>query len=268
MRVPVAEGFYPQDAVACRKMIENFLKVSVKPKEIIGAVVPHAGYVYSGSTAAYVYKTLSKTNKKIVIFGTNHTGRGMPIAVSRDTWMTPLGNVESDEDFVDKISGDLIVQDEVAHMYEHSIEVQLPFLQVVLGKPKIVAISVSHVSFDILEKVARTIADRGYVYIASSDFTHYGSMYGFVPRGGEEKPAEFVKELDKSIIKYITSLEPKKFYKESSKTTICGTAGITLMLLTAKELGASEGKLLHYETSYSTSKNTDAIVGYAAVIVV
>ncbi len=266
MRLPVAEGFYPADAMSCRKMVKEFINVDISVGKITGAVVPHAGYVYSGKVAGYVYKAISKQKpRRIVIFGTNHTGRGMPLALSRDVWRTTLGEVEVDVEFVDKVAGDLLQVDEVAHMYEHSIEVQLPFLQVCCPDVKIVPISVSHVSFDLLSNVSKRLVDKGTIYIASSDFTHYGLNYGFAPKDSEKNPVAFVENTDKALIKLITSMKAEEFYKESQKTTICGAAGITLMLLIVKELGVNKGRLLKYDTSYSTSRDTSAIVGYAGI---
>lgn len=268
MRFPVAEGFYPGDPIACRKMVQGFLDIKVpKLGDIIGAVVPHAGYEYSGRVAGHVYKAMSQQKpERVVLIGTNHTGRGMPLALSRDMWQTTLGKTDIDVDFVDKISGDVLVVDEVAHMYEHSIEVQLPFLQVCCPDSKIVPLAVSHVSFDLLSRISKRIADKATVYVASSDFTHYGNNYGFAPKGSEKDPLAFVEKTDKALIKLIESLQAEKFYKESQKTTVCGAAGITLMMLVAKQLGVKKGRLLKYDTSYTSSKDESAIVGYAGLV--
>ncbi len=265
MRLPVAQGFYPKDPVRCKKMVEDFLDVDVSADSVNGGVVPHAGYAYSGEVAGHVYKALKgQEAERIVIFGTNHTGKGMPLALSTDTWQTSLGEARVDVDFVNKILGDTLKVDEMSHMYEHSIEVQLPFLQVCFPDLKIVPVSVSRVPFEVLSKVSKKFVDQNSLYIASSDFTHYGSNYGFTR--DVKNPLKFVEKTDKSLIELVESMEAEKFYEESQDTTVCGAGGICLMMLVLKELGVEKGRLLKYDTSFSKTKDKGSIVGYAGMV--
>jgi len=119
-----------------------------------------------------------------------------------------------------------------------------------------------------LEELAEILARRDRFYIASSDFTHYGFAYNYVPEGSWDNPLEFVKELDGRIINLILELNPKKFYDSVLENgyTVCGHITITLLLLILKRLGAKKGKLISYDTSFSTSKDLSAIVGYASIV--
>lgn len=269
MRDPVADGFYPFSRDELDKLLDKLLSgAKVKSSSnIVGAVVPHAGYAYSGPVAAHVFGALPKFDV-VVVLGTNHTGVGERIAVSNDDWETVLGVVECDG----AVASDIVKGceaahfDELAHMYEHSIEVQLPFLQKVTGGFKLVAVSVSSdVSGKNLELLGDAISEavRGKkaLVIASSDFTHFGKMYGFEPVKKDE--VAWVEKTDKEIIDAILDFRVDDAVELSRASTVCGYAPIAVLLSAVK---GAKGRLVKYGTSYDVSKNKDAIVGYAGIV--
>lgn len=230
---------------------------------IIGAVVPHAGYMYSGRVAAQVYATLPRADT-FVILGTKHRWEGSPIAVSRETWSTPLGDVQVDRSFVDALPRRLIDVDETAHRHEHSIEVQLPFLQYLFGNhfqfvPLTIALTDEETTREVGDDLAHTIAQlaKKVVLIASSDFTHY-------------EPDRIAREKDGYVIEAITELNVSKFYKRvyERNVTACGVAPIAVMLHAAKKLGATSGKVVAYATSGDVTGETELVVGYGGIIIV
>ncbi len=270
MRLPAAQGFYPSGKneleTAIKKLFED---VKVTAKSIRGAVVPHAGYVYSGKTASYIYKSLKDSYETIILLGPNHTHLGEKVAVSLQDWETPLGVVKNDRVLGRKIASqsNLIKTDELAHMYEHSLEVQLPFLQYALKDFKIVPISISvdcfniRASQEIGNAIKKAVGDKKVLIIASSDFTHFGSMYNFTPV--KQNQLEWVKKTDNEIINAIIKNNPEKVIELSLNTTVCGYGAIASLMLS---LDKPKAKLLNYTTSYDVSKNKDAIVGYAGIV--
>ena len=278
MREPVFAGaFYPYDPEELRKTIKGFLGNGANKRDVIGAVAPHAGYAYCGKTAASVYGAIAGGFETAVVLGPNHSGTGSGIAVSSDSWKTPLGTVKSDKEFAKELVRDsIIAEDETAHSREHSIEVQLPWLQFLFRDFRIVPISVSPAYFDIdsCKEIGDKITEaadrlkRKILIIASSDFTHYGHSYGYLPFVGGDVAGK-IKELDMKTIGLVEKLDAEKVIRASYEKglTICGYGAIASMLFAAKKLGAKKGKLMDYSTSFDISKNLDAIVGYAGLII-
>ncbi len=263
MRVPAVSGqFYPRSKDDLRQEVSRcFADTPSTERAALGAVVPHAGYIYSGKTAAYVYSTLPRADT-FVMLGPNHTGLGSPISVSSDIWSTPLGEVKSDIEFIRALPKKIIDMDESAHRYEHSIEVQLPFLQYRIGEFNIVHICMGmqdeetalDVGLELAEAVRMT--NKKIVIIASSDFTHYRS----------EKVA---RENDAYFIKPILDLDIMGFYQRlhERNASVCGYGPIAAMLAATKSLGAKKASLLKYSTSGDVSGDLSAVVGYAGIIV-
>ncbi|MCK4734831.1 MAG: MEMO1 family protein [Methanophagales archaeon] len=260
----VAGGFYEAE----RNLLEEQLNecFSGVPREenadIIGAVVPHAGYMYSGAVAASVYAQLPKADT-YVILGPNHQGVGSLIAVAQDTWKMPLGEVEVDKTFVEALPKRIIDLDEKAHKYEHSIEVQLPFLQFLFDKtflfvPICMGLYDEETTREVGEDLADTIAqtDKKVVLIASSDFTHY-------------EPDEFARSKDEYVIEAITELNVAKFYNRiyERNVSVCGLGPIAAVMYAAKKLGATEGKLISYATSGDSTGDRSSVVGYGGIII-
>jgi len=280
VRPPVVAGqFYDIDPTRLRKQIESAIEKAEGRKKIKGkfnaAVVPHAGYMYSGWVAAYFYSMIEPHSpKNYIILGPNHSLAGSEYAImKRGLWKTPLGGVTVDEKMADSLLRrcELFEHDVIPHQYEHSIEVQLPFLQYKIGSDfKFVPISIKSETADdtLLDGcriVGKAIADaiksskksskEDWLIIASSDFSHY------IP----EKLAE---EVDNYLIKSILKLNEKSFFDRVAErnASVCGFGAIAAAIVAAKELGGKSGKLLKYATSADVSGDTSAVVGYAAVL--
>lgn len=269
MRESIAEGFYPFDKDKLDKAVTKLLSdVKLKTNNrIAGAIVPHAGYAYSGNVAAHVFKSLPKYDI-VVILGTNHTGVGERVAVSVDSWETSFGIVEIDAEIAASIVKNCEVAhyDDLAHMYEHSIEVMLPFLQKVMGGFKLVAISVStelngRNYESVGDAIREAVGGKKVLIIASSDFTHFGSMYNFVPVDKDE--VKWVENTDKDVIDAILDFRIDDVVELSRSSTVCGYGPIAVLL---NAVSGTKGKLLKYGTSYDVSKSKDAIVGYAGIV--
>lgn len=263
MRAPAVSGqFYPGSKNdLLREISKCFADIPLNQRPVLGAVVPHAGYMYSGNTAAYVYSTLPKADT-YVILGPNHTGIGTPVSVSSETWSTPLGEVKSDIDFIKALPKKIIDMDESAHKYEHSIEVQLPFLQHRFRDFKIVPICMGmqdeetalDVGMEISEAVRKV--NKKVVIIASSDFSHY-------------KPDKKAREDDEYFINSVLALDIQTFYRRlyERAASVCGFGPISAMIAATKNLGAMKATLLKYSTSGDTTGDFSAVVGYAGIIV-
>ncbi|UZE94142.1 MAG: AmmeMemoRadiSam system protein B [Candidatus Pacearchaeota archaeon] len=293
MRKPIVAGqFYSADKTNLDKEIESSFrhrlgpgmpKVPLKEKRIFGIIVPHAGYVYSGSCASHAYKELAELNKKsfpdtFILLGPNHSGYGKAFfSLTFEDFETPLGIIKNHTELGTKIMEQTshlgLQEDKQAHNYEHSLEVQLPFLQFVskIAKKeiKIIPIIISTQEYSKLVAVGRKIGEickeKNVCVIASSDFTHYGQNYGFIPFPASEAKTR-LKDLDRKSINHILKLESKAFYEEATKTTICGTGAIVVAIEACKKMGSKKASLLKYYTSGDIAKNYSNAVGYASFI--
>jgi len=251
------------------------LPVKKRTKEIFGIIAPHAGYAFSGPCAAWAYKEIaeSKLYDCYIIIGLSHSGFGS--CVSLEDWETPFGIIKTDKEFNQKLVEKGIKQDETAHQQEHSIEVQLPFLQFAnkdyLKQMKIAPIIASNdIDFkEIAKKIAETIKElkMKVCIIGSSDFTHYGLNYGYFPFSKEVR--ENLYKLDKDAIEHIKKLNAYKFldYVETTGATICGKIPIAATIEASKLLGAKKATLLHYYTSGDIVNDYSSAVGYGAVVI-
>ncbi len=262
-RAPAVAGqFYPRSKNDLEREISRcFAGVPAVEKDVIGAVVPHAGYMYSGNIAAYVYSALPIADT-FVMLGPNHTGYGSPVSVSSETWSTPLGEVNSDREFIKALPGRIIDLDESAHKYEHSIEVQLPFLQHRFGDFGIVPVCMGMQDEETAMEVGLELAEaarkvnKKVVIVASSDFTHY-------------RPDKVARENDAYYIQSILGFDVPGFYRRlyERNASVCGYGAIAAMLAATKSLGAKKATLLKYSTSGDTTGDLAAVVGYAGIIV-
>ncbi len=264
VREPVVAGqFYPGRKEALEKMLAG-LTEEAKKEDAIGAMSPHAGYIYSGSVAGKVMSRLARRDVFIII-GPNHTGRGVPASVfPGGKWRTPLGLVDVDHDMAKgliKNSG-IFEADEAAHAYEHSIEVQIPFLQYLMKDLKIVPIVIGSMDMRSLKQagaeIAETAKKRGasFTIIASSDMTHYETQ-----REAEKK--------DKAALSAILELDENKLAEKVSGMNIsmCGVSPVIVMLSAVKKCGAKEAELIDYKTSGDSSGDYSSVVGYGGVII-
>lgn len=222
------------------------------------AVVPHAGYVYSGPIAAHVYARIAaeRTPATVLILGVDHTGASRGASLSDRAWLTPLGPVEVDHDLVRRLARGPIEVDEVAHAREHSIEVQLPFLEYVLPKPKFVALEVGFGPFAFLEEVAGVVREavegQDLLILASSDLSHY-------------VPVATADRLDHLAIDRVLARDAHGLYDTvvRRKISMCGIAPVTV-LLAATRTRALSARLLRWGHSGEAEPMTE-VVGYAAI---
>ena len=274
VKKPVVAGmFYEKDKEALQKQVNEYLKlagdVDVKGK-IIGMVCPHAGYVYTRDAMGIGYKAIKdKPYKKVIILAISHSVPFQGLSVlEADAYETPLGKVPIDIELRDKLLKEKHFQNiPQASQSEHSAEVQLPYLQTVLKDFKVVIILVGYLNYNEYDEVAQILKkyiDDDTLVIASSDFTHYGESYGYVPFKKDIK--ENLHKLDGEAIDLITKLDFAGFQKflDTKEATICGRAPISLLMKILE--GKAEGKLLKYYTSGDLENDYTRSIGYASIV--
>jgi len=271
IRNPVVAGqFYPASTSQLETMIRGMVNEKAAKEEVIGLIAPHAGYIYSGSVAG---ATISKIRFKdtFILIGPNHTGEGKPLSImTKGAWNTPLGQVEIDSELGKQIltTSSYLEEDYTAHQHEHSIEVQIPFLQSFKKDIKIVPISLpiprtfsysSAATYkEIGKEIAKAIKDlnKQAIILASSDMTHY-------------EPQESAQEKDSKAIEAILDLDEDELLKRVDELNIsmCGYAPVVALISAAKELGAKQAELVKYQTSGDTTSDYSTVVGYAGIII-
>jgi len=276
VRRPTQAGsFYAGDARALTQQIEGcFLhsfgpgklpKVDANgPRKVVGLVCPHAGYMYSGPVAANAYYELAVDGKPdtVVVMGPNHTGYGSALSIMDEgTWRTPLGDVEIDSTVARALCHEtgLLDVDESAHRFEHSVEVQLPFLQYLYGSTfKFVPICFQLQDFETADEVGNALAEvitgRNAAIVASSDFTHY-------------EPQTSAERKDLASLEAVKAMDAKRFIDiiEARNVTACGYGPIAATVTASKALLANKATLLQYKTSGDITGDKSSVVGYAAV---
>ncbi|MCE5257657.1 MAG: AmmeMemoRadiSam system protein B [Chloroflexi bacterium] len=284
VRMPVAAGaFYPLQASACRKQIEAYLNQAKPPvidKPILSGLVPHAGWVYSGSTAAWVYAALARAQiETVVLLGAvHHWGVNHPCVYPAGSWRTPLGDALVDDELgaaVVAAANGLVRSDAGAHTEEHSIEVQVPFVQVAAPQAHIlpIAVPLEPEALDLGKYIGQAVkqTQRRVVAIASSDLTHYGPRYGFAPAGLGVHGLEWAKHNDSELLELAAKLQAEELLHTAERQrSACGGGAIAAAITYALALGAQRGKLLQYTTSYDVlpaGKPSD-LVGYGAMVFV
>lgn len=268
IRTPVASGlFYESSGKKLLLQIENCINLSKKPKSKIavkGAVSPHAGYIYSGKVAASVFNAIEFPDSFIILCP-NHTGLGKSCAVySKGSWETPLGNVDIDGDIAGSLieNSEFLEEDYLAHIKEHSIEVQLPFIQYFRKDAKIVPVCLGTQKMEVLKSIGDTIAeviqDQGkkVAVISSSDMTHY-------------EPEKTAKEKDKKAIDAIIKLDEKLLedYVKRYSISMCGFAPTISLITASKKQYAKKADLVEYTTSAEASGDSSSVVGYSGIII-
>ncbi len=286
-REPVVAGkFYPESADKLKLKFKELFQGLEEPKRridlhILGAIVPHAGYTYSGKVAAKVYQKLREAYKPdtIIFLGPSHSMPGVSASVWLGSdWVTPMGRAEIDRELGEKLLDSFFDKKPEAHQDEHAIEVQLPFVHYIFPEdvPKILPIAVSvPLQLEVLKKLAEGILKavretrRKVAIIASSDFTHYGIAYDYLPFfGTNEEISRSIKNLDMGAIEHIKKLNAKEFvsYVNDFDASICGASSIALLILLMKSLGAKEVELLDYATSSKVTGDFKNSVSYAGII--
>jgi len=266
IRKPVVAGyFYPGVKNQLIRLLKEFIPEEKNKEKVTAIISPHAGYVYSGRVAGLTYSKVA-IPQTVIILGPNHTGYGEPYAVANHKkWETPLGEVELDMEIVESLTkkSRYLVEDNIAHEREHSIEVQVPFIQHIRKDVKIVPIVLSGVPdnpawVEIGEDIAETINEnkKEVLIVASTDMTHYES----------QKMAE---TKDKYALEAIFSLDEDTLIDRifEKNISMCGYAPVIVSMISSKNLGAKEGILVNYSTSGDTSGDYESVVGYAGVII-
>jgi AmmeMemoRadiSam system protein B len=273
IRQPAVAGhFYQGSPSALRDQVERFLVPETKKVKALGIVSPHAGLVYSGSVAGAVYSRIELPGT-FVLIGPNHTGLGAPVSLmASGSWETPLGAVRINDDLAEAVlsKSRRIHDDTMAHLQEHSLEVQLPFIQYLKRNFTIVPIQMMdtrlETCIEVGNAVANAIADceagsaeykaGGTLIVASSDMSHYVS-------------AETAKKKDHAAIKRILDLDAQGLYHtvRDEGISMCGYGPVVAMLTACKVLGATKADLVKYTNSGEVSGDYDQVVGYAGIVV-
>lgn len=278
-KAAVAGRFYSGSAEALKQQVQSFILSDQEKATALGILSPHAGLMYSGSVAGAVYSSIFLPDTFILI-GPNHTGLGAPVSLMTEgVWDTPLGSVEIDSALAREIlsRSSRIREDSLAHLHEHSLEVQLPFIQYFKKEFKIVPIQMMDTRYDTCLDVGRAVAEAivefgnagsgsepetrnsklaTVLIVASSDMSHY-------------EQAKTAKEKDFKAIEQILRLDAEGLYRtiRNYGITMCGYGPAVSMLAACKILGASKAELIKYSNSGDVSGDLEQVVGYAGVVV-
>ena len=266
IRLPAVAGqFYPGNPRELAALIHRFLKENGEQEtsRVRACLVPHAGYIYSGHVAAAVFSRI-EIPKKILILGVRHQPRGEPLAImSHGQWRTPFGDVTIDRDLGLRLRGACpeLQEDEVAHSREHSIEVEMPFLQVLQPHFTFVPILFGTTSVDELVRIGEGIArvvekfEEQVLLVTSSDMNHY-----------EDEAT--TRRKDQRAIESMVRLDPVGLYDvcKRERISMCGLGPAIVTLSAMKKMGLQSGELVKYGTSGEISGDYDSVVGYAGMI--
>ncbi len=269
VRAPIVAGaFYPSQPEPLRRQIVEFLvdagsSGSNSLTSSVGLIVPHAGYVYSGSVAAVGFQEVANRGKPevVVILGASHTGLGHWFSLSpHSAWATPLGESPVDNDMMSRLVAAGFKQEEAPFAQEHSIEVQLPFIQYLWGlEMAIVPICISPAPLSEIQEAARALAKalgaRKGLIIASSDFTHY-------------EPDHVARSVDNRALDRILALDVPGFHRlcRDEGLTICGTGAIEVLMTLARAGNLTATQTVRYATSGDVTGDLRSVVGYASVL--
>jgi AmmeMemoRadiSam system protein B len=267
VRKPVVAGqFYPASERELKEEIGSFIKKGAVPKEVIACLLPHAGYLYSGRVAGETVSEI-KMKDNFILLGPNHTGYGPGFSIMTEgSWHTPLGEVKINSNLAKKIleHSRYLESDALAHTYEHSLEVILPFLQYFKNNFEFVPIIITFNNLSTLKEIGKEIAlaiqglhlADSTIIVCSSDLTHY-------------EPQLQAEKKDKTAISAILDLDEDKLTTNVRNLNIsmCGYAPSVIMLAAAKLLGAKTASLIRYQTSAEITGDKDSVVGYAGIVV-
>ena len=269
---PIAGSWYAGDPDVLAGHVSDFLRAAKVKKDdlsgrIVGLVVPHAGYVYSGRTAAYAYKTVADQLRKLVVILSplHQYYPGDFITTAFRAYQTPLGEVEIAQEEMRQLETllkrDGLTLEQLEGESEHSLEIQLPFLQTIWKEGfKLIPVMVRSYELDRLKKFAAALADvvkgKDYLMIASSDLSHFF-------------PQHIAEQLDAGTLKHISQFDPEQVLAgaRDESAPACGAAGIAAMLESLKILGADKVQILNYSTSADTTGDRNSVVGYGSAAV-
>jgi hypothetical protein len=259
----VAGQFYSSDPVQLRKDLSSLIEITNPKKKTPGIISPHAGFVYSGSVAGKIFGQID-IPQTVLIIGPNHRGSGEPAALYPDgEWLTPFGSVaiNSHLNQLIKQHTPFVQFDTVAHEFEHSLEVQLPFIQYLRPDVTISALCLGHGDYRSLHEIGVGIADAISAYgedvliVASSDMTHYES-------------AESARHKDNMALNHVLALDPEGLLNicRSEHITMCGVVPAAVMMVAVQQVGTTAAEIVAYSTSGDVSGDNSKVVAYAAVV--
>jgi AmmeMemoRadiSam system protein B len=282
LRSPVAIGFYPGTAGVCGSALDRYLRkassILTQRERIVAGIVPHAGWIYSGHTAATVYYNVNRLTqpKTFVLLGSVHVaGVNKPSVMAEGSWETPLGEIEINASLAQHLlkgCPDLLTEKLECHLMEHSIEVQVPFIQHLFPEADIVPIMVppTRDSIPLGNKLAELLRGKEVMVIGTSDLTHYGGNYGLLGAGTGKKALAWVKEVnDRRLIDLCLTMNAEGIVPEATKNlNACGPGALAATVAYARTLGVKGGELLHYTTSYDIEPvgEPSNFVGYVGII--
>jgi AmmeMemoRadiSam system protein B len=260
----VAGQFYAGNSSSLRSDLAALIPAERGEKKVLGIIAPHAGYVYSGAIAGTVYAAISLP-ATVLVLGPNHHGAGAAAALYPDgEWVTPLGPVAIDSRLNTLLMQDVpqLRSDSIAHRSEHSLEVQVPFLQYLRPDVRISAVCLGHGDYEAIRQIGEGIATaiREYgddvLIVASSDMTHYEST-------------ESARLKDGMALDRVLAFDPQGLLQvcRDEKISMCGSVPVAVMLSATAELGASHAELVAYGTSGDVTGDDRQVVGYASVMV-
>src|SRR5690349_13121002 len=266
LRLPAVSGrFYPADANELASQVRHFTKdpAGSTPRPALACLVPHAGYMYSGHVAGAVYGTIA-IPRKIIVLGVRHSPRGQAAAIlTEGAWRTPLGDAQIDGELGGELrkACPLLREDAAAHAGEHSLEVQLPFLQVLAPEFTFVPIALGTVHFESLAEIGTGIgrvlkgAMEPILLLTTSDLNHY-------------EDDTTTRKKDGIAIEQLTAMKPQGLFEVCSREDIsmCGLGPAVAMLTALNMIGATKAEVVKYATSADVSRDTETVVGYAGMI--
>jgi AmmeMemoRadiSam system protein B len=259
----VADRFYVGDPVLLQQSLDRYIPGDQEKKKAFAVIVPHAGYVYSGGVAGETFSRV-EIPENVIILGPNHHGTGASLAVGQEDWLMPMGAVPLATGLAAELvrKSECFTADDLAQQNEHSLEVQVPFLQYFQDNLRIVPIVVSHITFTRCQQAARELVRamkrfaRPTLLVASTDMSHYESR--------QKASAK-----DHLALEKISALDPEGLYDTVlfNRISMCGFIPTTIVLLAALELGAQRAELVRYTDSGEASGDTSQVVGYAGLVI-
>ena len=268
---PIAGTWYEGRPEILKRNIDNYLdraKLPELPGEVIAVVAPHAGHRYSGAVAGYAFAALrNKRPDLVAVIAPMHHPYMQPlITSSHDAYSTPLGSIPIDKPALEELKANLKMDiglnlSAVAHDPEHSLEIELPFLQRALELdfkllPIMVRAQDPHISKGLGKALASVLREKNFALVASTDLSHFYDQ-------------ETAKKLDSEMLRQIEAFSPEGVFEaeRTGKGFACGHAAVASVLWAARELGADRVKLLHYATSGDVTGDTSSVVGYGAAAI-
>lgn len=268
---PIAGTWYTADPIRLQQTVDGYIDRAILPDlpgEIVGVVAPHAGYRFSGQVAGYAYKTVKdRSYDCVAVISPMHQYHPQPILTSaHDAYQTPLGDIHVDKHSLTAIDAGLkenfgLALTPVAHDQEHSLEIELPFLQCALKGPfNLIPIMLRDQSREITRALAQVLSTalprESCLLVASSDLSHF-------------YPESMANQLDKTVLAALTDFSPEALFdlKDQGKGHACGLAAIATVLWIAEAWGAKDVTLLNYDTSASATGDRSSVVGYGAAAI-